>query len=82
MRGKGILHSTGIHKQVVDPKKVRKKVQPFAPKKGEIGGLAFFSTFISLWKKQVIAKCSPVGTKRTYVVLAKTRKKGGGEGEL
>ena len=26
-----ILHTTGIHKQVGDPKKVRKKVPPFAP---------------------------------------------------
>jgi hypothetical protein len=28
-----ILHTTGIHKQVGDPKKARKKVQPFAPQK-------------------------------------------------
>jgi hypothetical protein len=28
-----ILHTTGIHKQVGDPNKVRKKVPPFAPPK-------------------------------------------------
>ena len=42
-----ILHTTGIHKQVGDPKKVRKKVPPFAPpQKGEIGGLTFFNFFL------------------------------------
>jgi hypothetical protein len=33
MRGKGILHTTGIHKLVVDPKKVRKKGSTFCPPK-------------------------------------------------
>ncbi len=44
-----IPHNTGIHKQVGEPKKVRKKVSTFCvPKKGEIGGLTFFSTFFSI----------------------------------
>ena len=51
-----ILHTTGIHKQVVDPKMVRKKVPPFAPQKGEIEGLTFFQLFLQLWKKQAIPK--------------------------
>ena len=43
-----ILHTTGIHKQVGEPKtpkKGEKKVQPFVTKKGEIGGLTFFLLF-------------------------------------
>ena len=52
----GILHTTGIHKQVGEPKKVRKKVQPFVTKKSEIGGLTFFSTFFQSWKRQATPK--------------------------
>ena len=48
MRGNGnsILHTTGIHKQVGAPKKVRKKgLHLLCFEKGEIGGLTFFSPF-------------------------------------
>ena len=41
-----ILHTTGIHKQVGDPNKVRKKVPPFAPpKKVRLEGSPFFNFF-------------------------------------
>ena len=44
-----ILHTTtGIRNQVGDPKKVRKIVPPLPPKKGEIGGLTFFSFFFPI----------------------------------
>jgi len=43
-----IPQTTGIHKQVGEPKKVRKTFPPFVSKKGEIGGLTFFSTFFSI----------------------------------
>ena len=77
-----ILHTTGIHKQGVDQKKVkkvRKKGSTFCPpEKVSLEGSPFFN-FFSIVEKQAISKCSPVGTKRTYNVLAKTQKKGGGE---
>jgi hypothetical protein len=39
----------GIHKQVGEPKKVRKKgLHLLCFEKGEIGGLTFFSTFFSI----------------------------------
>jgi hypothetical protein len=64
-----ILNTTGIHKQVGEPKKVRKKVQPFVTKKGEIGGLTFFLLFsivektgntqmIAAWYKAYIGQIS------------------------
>ena len=47
-----ILHTTGIHKQVGDPKKVRKKGSTFCPpKKGDIGELTFFSIFFPTVEK-------------------------------
>jgi len=50
----------------------KKRLHLLSPRKGEIGGLTFFSTFFQSWKKQAISKCSPLGTKLTYDVLAKT----------
>ncbi len=46
-----ILHTTGIHKQIGEPKKVRKSFHLLCYKKGEIGGLTFFSTFFSIVEK-------------------------------
>ena len=44
-----ILHTTGIHKQVGAPKKVRKKGSHLLCfEKGENGGLTFFFTFFSI----------------------------------
>ena len=44
-----ILHTTGIHKQVGAPKKVRKKgAHLLCSEKGENGGLTFFFTFFSI----------------------------------
>jgi hypothetical protein len=44
-----IFHIIGIHKQVGEPKKVRKKgLHLLCFEKGEIGGLTFFSTFFSM----------------------------------
>jgi hypothetical protein len=42
-----IFHIIGIHKQVGEPKKGEKKVCTVF-RKGEIGGLTFFSTFFSI----------------------------------
>ena len=76
-----ILHTTGIHKQGVDQKKVkkvRKKGSTFCPpEKVSLEGSPIFK-FFSIVEKQAISNCSPVGTKHTYNVLAKTQKKGGG----
>jgi hypothetical protein len=44
-----ILHTTGIHKEVGAPKKVRKKgAHLLGFEKGENGGLTFFFTFFSI----------------------------------
>ncbi len=48
-----ILHTTGIHKQVGDPKKVRKKVPTFAPPQKVRAHL--FSIFFSVGNTQMIA---------------------------
>jgi hypothetical protein len=81
-----IPHTTGIHRIVVDRQKgkkgEKKRFHLLSPRIGEIGGLTFFQLFFQSWKKHAISKCSPVGTKRTYDVLVKTRKKRGGGGEL
>ena len=45
-----ILHTSGIHKQVGEPKKVRKKVQTFVTKKGESRVLAFLLLFFNRGK--------------------------------
>jgi hypothetical protein len=46
-----ILHTTGIHEQVGDPKKVRKKGSTFCPpKKGRSEGSAFVQ-FFSIMEK-------------------------------
>ena len=45
-----IPHTTGIHKQVGEPKKVRKKVSTFCvPKKVRSEGSPFFSPFFQSW---------------------------------
>ena len=52
-----ILHTTGIHKQVGDPKKVRKKGSTFCPpKKVRSEGSPFSPPFFQSWKKQAIPK--------------------------
>jgi hypothetical protein len=46
-----ILHTTGIHKQVGDPKKVRKKVPPFGPpKRWDWRAHLFFNFFFNCGK--------------------------------
>ena len=74
--GMEILHTTGIHKQVGDPKKVRKKGSTFCPqKKVRSEGSPFSPPFFQSWKKQAIPKWLLAGTKRTYNVLAKKWRK-------
>jgi len=52
-----ILHTTGIHKQVGAPKKVRKKgAHLLCSEKGENGGLTFFHFFFQSWNKKAIPK--------------------------
>jgi hypothetical protein len=47
-----ILHTTGIHKQVGDPKKVRKQGSTFCPpKKVRSEGSPFSPPFFQSWKK-------------------------------
>jgi hypothetical protein len=52
-----IPHTTGIHKQVREPKKVRKKVSTFCvPKKVRSEGSPFSPPFFQSWNKQAIPK--------------------------
>ena len=52
-----IPHTTGIHKQVGEPKKVRKKVSTFCvPKKVRSEGSPFSPPFFQSWNKQAIPK--------------------------
>jgi len=52
-----IPHTTGIHKQVGEPKKVRTKVSTFCvPKKVRSEGSAFSPPFFQSWNKQAIPK--------------------------
>jgi hypothetical protein len=67
-----ILHTTGIHKQVGDPTKVRKKVPPFATKKGGIGGLTFFSIFFQSWKIQCPKRVGSFGSSTDFLVKRKS----------
>ncbi len=51
-----ILHTTGIHEKLGDPKKVRKKGPTFCPpKKVRLEGSPFFQ-FILWWIRQAIPK--------------------------
>jgi hypothetical protein len=71
-----ILNTTGIHKQVGEPKKVRKKVSTFCvPKKVKSEGSPFSPPFFQSCNKQAISKWSLAGTKGTYNVLAKRGRK-------
>ncbi len=50
-------HTTGIHKEVGEPKKVRKKVSAFCvPKKVRSEGSPFSPPFFQSWNKQAIPK--------------------------
>jgi hypothetical protein len=57
---RGIPHTTGIHRIVVDQKKgkkgEKKRFNLLHPKKGEIGGLTKSCTFFQLWNKRALPK--------------------------
>jgi hypothetical protein len=70
-----IPHTTGIHKQVGEPKKVRKKgSNHLCFEKGENGGLTFFSPFFNLGlKRQYPYNCLLI--QYTFDVSAKRGRK-------
>ena len=73
---RGIPHTAGIHRIVVDRKKGKKgEKKRFNLLHLEKGGSPKVAPFFQSWNKRALPKWLPTGTKCTYGVLAKEWKK-------